>query len=191
MDDTSFAPAAEMYNESPKKSKKILRIFIIIIILLALGVAVFSFLGNPFAGPTPTPTPTQTPTKTPSPTASPSATPAATGKKTPTTAPTTAPKPTTSSGLDRSAISIEVQNGSGVAGVGAKAADFLKGLGYTISSTGNADNFDYQGVTISVKPTFSKYLTQLKADLSGEYTVGATSSNLATGSADAVVIIGK
>lgn len=91
---------------------------------------------------------------------------------------------------DRSKISIIVQNGSGVEGTAGKAADFLKGKGYVISSTANADNYNYEGVTIKVKE--SSYIELLKNDLSSEYTVKNTSSDLASDSqSDAIIIIGK
>jgi len=115
---------------------------------------------------------------------------------TPTPEPSATPAATTNpidkaTGLDRSQLSVAIQNGSGEAGVGAKGADYLKGLGYTISGTGNADNFNYTNVTIQVKSD-SKYLDLLKKDLGLNYTVGSASADLSSSaSSDAVVIIGK
>ena len=61
-----------------------------------------------------------------------------------------------------------------------------------MSGTGNADNFDYTGVTIKVKATASNYLSLLKKDLSSDYTVSASTSDLDDSfSSDALVIIGK
>src|SRR3989344_4252742 len=90
-------------------------------------------------------------------------------------------------GLDRAAITVEILNGSGISGAAGKMSSLLKGLGYVIGSTGNADNFDYQNVTIQVKSTKSKYLTLLKNDISSSYAVGDTNSSLASGSADVVI----
>ena len=56
-------------------------------------------------------------------------------------------------GLDRANLTIAVKNGSGVTGAAAKASNFLKDLGYTVSSTGNADNSDYENTVIEVKST--------------------------------------
>lgn len=100
--------------------------------------------------------------------------------------------PVDSSGLDRSKLSITVVNGSGIEGSAGKAATILKDLGYNVTSTGNADNFDYQGVTIKAKKESSKFLDLLKKDLSKNYTVSASSSDLSSDSpTDAIIIIGK
>ena len=85
-----------------------------------------------------------------------------------------------------------MQNGSGVVGAAKKAADALKELGYGISSTGNADNYDYTNVTIQVKSGKSNFLSLLQKDLGSSYTVGTASADLTvTSSADALVIVGK
>jgi len=96
------------------------------------------------------------------------------------------------SGLDRSQLSVIIQNGSGEDGVASKASDTLKNLGYNVISTGNADNFDYANVFIQVKPASSDYLDLLKTDLGLSYTIGTTSADLPDSfSSDALVIIGK
>ncbi|MBI2028682.1 MAG: LytR C-terminal domain-containing protein [Candidatus Levybacteria bacterium] len=195
--DNQFQPPlaqANYPNQGSGKSKKFLFIVIFLLLLLGVGYLVVQYFlpsKNETKSLTITPTPTeyQFPTDTPTPQATPTA------SLKPTTGPTT--KPTTNpvdqaSGLDRSTLSVEVQNGSGEAGVAAKASDILKGFGYKVASTGNADNYDYQDVTIQVKSTKSKYLTLLKKDLGFSYTVGTTSADLSSEStADALIIIGK
>lgn len=193
MEESAFPTPA--INKAPKKSKRFLFLIVAIVIIL-----IIIFAGNKLLGSknkkentkiTPTPTEFQIPTDTPEPSLSeePTSTPK------PTSSPT--PKPTSNpidktTGLDRSKLSVEVQNGSGEAGVAAKGSGILKDLGYNVTSTGNADNFDYSSVTIKVKSSESDYLSLLKKDLSANYTVGATSSDLsASSSADALVIIGK
>jgi len=100
--------------------------------------------------------------------------------------------PIDKSGLDRSKLSIAVKNGSGVEGTAGKAATILKGFGYNVSSTGNADNFNYIGVTIKVKKESSNFLDLLKKDLAKDYTVKSASSDLASDSpTEALIIIGK
>ena len=109
----------------------------------------------------------------------------------PTAAPTVNPVDSTT-GLDRSKLSVTVQNGSGEAGVAGKGADALKRLGYNVTGTGNADNFDYTNVVIQVKNSSSDYLDLLKTDLGLSYTIGTTSADLPDSfSTDALVIIGK
>jgi len=68
----------------------------------------------------------------------------------------------------------------------------LKSFGYKITSTGNADNYNYENVTIQVKSTKSNFLALLKKDLGFSYTVGSASADLSSDStSDALVIIGK
>lgn len=96
------------------------------------------------------------------------------------------------SGLNRSQLSVTVQNGSGEAGVAGKASDTLKHFGYNVIGSGNADNFDYANVFIQVKSVNSKYLDLLKIDLGLSYTIGSASADLPDSfSTDALVIIGK
>ncbi|MBI4096783.1 MAG: LytR C-terminal domain-containing protein [Candidatus Levybacteria bacterium] len=100
--------------------------------------------------------------------------------------------PVDKSGLDRSKLSITVTNGSGIEGTAGKAATILKDLGYNVTSTGNADNFDYQGVTIKAKKESSKFLDLLKKDLAKDYAIKSSSSDLSPDSStDSLIIIGK
>lgn len=133
-----------------------------------------------------TPSPTEVfPTETPTPTLAPNIT------VTPTPAPTLNPVDKTT-GLNRSKLSVIVQNGSGEAGVAGKAESVLKNLGYDVVSTGNADNFNYVNAVIQVKPANSEYLGLLKTDLGLSYTIGSNSADLPDSfSSDALVIIGK
>lgn len=205
MDETAFKPPSTQANysyQNPRKPNRL--IFVVLFILLLAGVifGVWKFFlssGNKTTVSvtiTPTPTEYRFPTDTPTPSTAP------TISAKPTSAPTSKPTatPTKSlvkpidiaTGLDRSVISVAIQNGSGEAGVAGKAADYLSGLGYKIGSTGNANNFDYVNVTIQVKSSVSKYLSLLKKDLGFSYTVGTTSADLSdTSAADALVIVGK
>ena len=100
--------------------------------------------------------------------------------------------PIDKSGLDRSKLSITVTNGSGIEGTAGKAASVLKNLGYNVASTGNADNYNYQGITIEVKNENANFLSLLKQDLTKDYTISSASSDLPSSSAtDALIIIGK
>lgn len=133
--------------------------------------------------------PTDFPTSTPEPTSSETPTPTTTS--TPTPRPTTSPVDKTS-GLDRSKLSVTVQNGSGTVGAAGKAADLLKSLGYDVIGTGNADSYDYTNVVIQVKASDASFLSLLKKDLGESYNIGTNSANLSSSfSSDALVIIGK
>lgn len=191
MEEAAFQDAAPAYTVPSKRSPKrfiyLIIAVIVIVLLFVLGSRLLGSSKKQSPKLSPTPTITIAPTEKPS----------VSGEVSPTESPTPSSKPTNNpvdkaTGLDRSKLSILVENGSGVAGAAGKVADDLKTFGYTISSTGNADNFDYSGVTLEVKTGSSDYLPLLKSDLSDKYTISSTSTDLsATVSADALVIIGK
>lgn len=180
-----------------RRSKKKVVIALVIFLLLVGGV----FGGSKFLGtkedvkgekaPTPSPTDIIFPTDTPSPSPTEEPTPTEKAKSTATPRPTQNPKDS-ASGLDRSELTVEVQNGSGEKGVASGGSEVLKVFGYSVVGIGNADNFEYQGTTILIKSSDVKFLPLLKNDVSKQYTVSSTSATLsASSSADAVVIIGK
>lgn len=167
-----------------KKSRRSLFVIIILVAIILFGVyRLVSSVGQTPQQITPTITPTPTlafPTDTPAPT--------------PDVSPTSSqPNPVDkTSGIDRSSVSVMVQNGSGTVGAASKMSEVLKGLGYHVTGIGNADNFNYENTTIMVKPSGLKYATLLKSDLTNFYTVASTSATLsASSSADAIVIVGK
>ena len=175
---------------SNKRSRKLIFIIFIVILIGALIFGGKKFLNSKTKKseiPSVTPTVTSAPSDTPVPAESP----------TPEASPSPTAKPTvnpvdSATGLDRSALSVEVQNGSGVTGAASKASEALKGLGYKIGSVGNADNSDYQNLTIKVKSEKSNFLPLLKKDLGFSYTIGSSSADLSSSStSDALVIIGK
>ena len=192
MEDTILQP--NVLDKPPKRSKFIIFFIISIAIIIAIfgGWRFLSSRTQKATAPAVTPSPTeyQLPTEAPE-----SPTPEATKRAKPTASPTAEPTVNPvdkSTGLDRSKLTVEVQNGSGVVGSAKKAADALKELGYVISSTGNADSYEYSNVTIQVKSGKRNFLSLLQKDLGSSYTVGTVSANLtATSSADALVIVGK
>lgn len=199
MDNSSLQTGS--YNLPGKKSSKGKRFLFILIALIVLGGLLYG--GKKLIGsklqkaqkPEATPTPTEVvfPTETPTPEITETLTPTV---SLPTSTPTPSKRPVNpidkATGLDRSKLSVEVQNGGGVAGAASKGSETLKNLGYKIAGIGNADNYDYQNVVIKTKSDKSDYLPLLKKDLSASYSIGNTSSDLsASSSADAVVIIGK
>lgn len=184
-----FEPPA--YAPAPKK-RTFIPLLLVVIAIAGIFFGARQFLGSQTESEivaTPTPTPIEEPTPTEEPEV----------EETPTPQPsnTPTPKPTANpidkvTGLDRSELSIAVQNGSGEKGVASQASDFLKNLGYHILTIGNADNFSYEKVTIEVKQAKSGFLPLLKNDLSATYTIGTASATLsATSSADALIIVGQ
>lgn len=111
-------------------------------------------------------------------------------KVTPT--PTKSPTPTpTKTEVDKSKYSVEILNGSGIAGEAGRAKTYLEDEGYDISSTSNADKFDYQESVLEVGKDVNKdYLTELKVFISKKYLLNETVEE-AAGTEDILLIIGK
>ncbi|MEK7617234.1 MAG: LytR C-terminal domain-containing protein, partial [Patescibacteria group bacterium] len=106
--------------------------------------------------------------------------------------PTPSPIPTTGAVKSAKELNIQVLNGSGTAGAAGEVEAFLKELGYEVVITGNADNFDYEGVTINIKSSRSSFLDDIKSDLSDKYTVNDETGNLSSSSEfDVTIIIGS
>jgi hypothetical protein len=197
MEENQFQEIPQTF--APGRSKKTLpkkTVVLIVFIILIIAAVLFMKLSaksEKQSTPTVSNTPSATETATPAETSTPSSseTPSPTPKVTPTPAPSADPIDK-ATGLDRSKLNVLIENGSGEVGVASKASDYLKGLGYDVSSTGNADNYNYTNVTIQVKSGKSDYLALLKTDLGLNYTIGTTSSDLSDNSTeDALVIIGK
>lgn len=187
MEETQFLGSSVPRQRRRIPKRLIFLLLFVVVVLLLLGARFLSTPSSPEVSPTPTPTAFELPTDTPTPTEEeePSETP------TPSAKPTSNPVDKTS-GLNRSTLKVAVQNGSGEAGVGSKASDYLKSLGYNVVSVSNADNFNYQGATIKVASSKSNFLDLLKKDLGFNYTVSNSSSDLSSSSsAEALVIIGK
>ena len=101
-------------------------------------------------------------------------------------------EPTPTEEKDNSEITISVQNGSGVSGAAGEAADVLRGAGFTIASTTNADGTDYTDVTIQIKNSKKSSLGDVEDALSDDYTIGSTSADLPESTSyDVLVIIGS
>ena len=182
----------------PKSSSSAKKYLVMIILIIVVGILIFGitriFSGdqsNEDSNITPTAAPQVFPTEEPTPTETPDTTPTKEPTKTPT------PKPTvnaidSATGLDRSKLSIQILNGSGIAGAGKSASDLLENLGYNVIQVGNAETFDFEKTTIKIKSAEDKFLALLKKDLSSEYSVGTTSADLASSSnPDVIVTIGK
>ena len=207
--ETGYTPLSPRGRDK-KKVIKFVGIFIIALALLLIGLGILGATAgkkNDLSSPTPTiPSvqvlPTDEPTPEPSPTPEEDTTPSPTQKVTPTPAKTTptttsgkttpTPTGTTKSGTtNREDLSIEIQNGSGINGAAGQASTLLKGLGYKVLSTGNADNYDYAQMVIKVKAEKKEFLTQLKLDLGTQYKIESATSDLTGSTADAIVIVGK
>lgn len=136
----------------------------VIVVVIGVGIITLSKGKFPITFAKPTPTPTQAPM------------------------PTVTPTPA----VDKKTISIEVLNGSGVAGVASKMKNILEEKGYTVTGTGNAKTYDYDKTEIQTKERVASYSALIQADLTGSYVIGTTSSSLKSSLPyDVIVIIGK
>lgn len=189
------SPISRLENVgSPEKEGrgKLFWLILVVVLIAALaggGVYLRSRQSNE-SGVEPTPEPTIEATSTPTPTQSETPTPTPKASPTPTPKPKASPTPTSQISVTPKNITIRVLNGSGVTGAGAKAADFLRSLGYEIASVGNAESENYDKTTILAKK--SQTLLSLQTDLATKYMIGTASATLsASDSADAVVTVGK
>lgn len=182
------------FTPSPRKRGKNKKLLIAALALVLLAGAAFGF-SRMNSGSTDelSPTPEFTlPTEEPTPTASVEEEVTPTEEVTQDTeeeepTPTEKPAATKSSELN-----IQVLNGSGEVGVAGTAEQFLSGKGYEFIETGNADNYDYEGVTIKSKESVSDYVSTLKSDLEEKYTITEDTGTLSDDSLfDVVVIVGK
>ena len=190
MEETPLEAIPTLSPTKRKINKRFIYLVLAIIAIVIIFLAYKTFgSGNngkinqkpAIVSPTQEPTQIVTPSETPTPSGS------------PTIAPSVTPNPVDkATGLDRGKLSVTVENGSGGAGVASKGSDYLKGLGYDVAGTDNADNFDYTNVTIQVKVDKSDFLSLLKKDLGFDYTIDKATSDLPDSfSSDALVIIGK
>lgn len=114
-------------------------------------------------------------------------------RSTPTPTPTVTPAPTpTPVSVDKTSFEIKVLNGGGTPGAAGKMKTLLEDKGYTVSGTGNTDEYTYETTEIHGKTTMKDAIANLQADLSDTYTLGTVAADLsASASADVEVIVGK
>lgn len=178
--------AMDDFSPTPKKNRTGLIVTVVVLILLAAGGYYF-FNQQSQSTKKETLTPTVQPTVEP--TATPEATPSGTITPTEEVSPTV--KPTTGEVKDATELSLQVLNGSGTVGVAGEIRDHLSGKGYDSIDTGNADNFDYTGVTINIKSSRSEFLGDIQAALKDKYTLGDSGTLSSDSPYDAVIIVGK
>ena len=162
------------YVERSSPKPRLLLIFIIVFILIILALAGLYFLGassgkNLLQTVSPAPTPTPLAAQPPTPTIV-----------------------VTQTLLERSELTVSILNGSGTAGAARGVSSTLNGLGYTIGPIGNADRFNYQGLTIHVTQENSAYLPLLEKDLKDANPNASISASIDDSIAtEAEVIVGR
>lgn len=102
----------------------------------------------------------------------------------------TQPLPTTPP-LVRSEWSLEILNGSGVAGLAKKIAVELEALGYPVVKTGNADKSSYLQTQIMVQKDLSEKVNLVIADIKDVVMIASQAGELKDSTASARIILGK
>lgn len=101
---------------------------------------------------------------------------------------TNSPTPTVED-VDLEAYEIEVQNGSGIAGEGARVKEILDKAGFKTGAVGNADNSNYTDTIITVNEEVSDgYIKELTETLEERGSVGKV-EKFATGEDGEVLVI--
>lgn len=158
-----FAPPGSQIRNGP--SPLIILIPGVLLLGALLG-GIYFYQKNINSIPEPSPTPVSTITPTVTPSASPSAK------------------------LILTKYPVNVQNGSGIPGVAGDAKSLLTKAGFSVSGTGNADNYDYTDTIIKVKSGVpAEFISKLTTTLSGIYKVSSESKTLPDSSKDEVVVI--
>jgi len=103
----------------------------------------------------------------------------------PTPSSTSTPKP-----ADKSAVSIEIQNGTGITGEAAYLQNQLKALGYTDIKVGNATTTSATATTVTFDSSLSSaVVTELTQKLNTIYTT-VTVKNATSATVDVVIVTG-
>lgn len=111
------------------------------------------------------------------------------GEVVPTQSPTSTPTPVE---FNRAELSVQVLNGSGVSGLAGAFESFLEGLGYKNIEIGNADNSDYENVTIQIKEENKEFFELITEDIAESYVVNEDYEVLDENSGyDLVIIVGS
>lgn len=109
----------------------------------------------------------------------------------PTTAPTEQPTPTAAE-VDKKEYEIKVLNGSGTAGLAAKAKESLEASGFSVSSVGNADTKDYSKTIIQSKKSVKKeFIAALEEELGKTYKLGENATQQDSEKDEIIVTLGK
>lgn len=157
-------------KEVEKSGKPFVKVFLIFIVLLAIGGAVAGGIYYyKYSVSTPTTTEEEEATTEPTSTATP------------------VPEE-----ADYSDITVSILNGSGVAGGAGSVATLIEEFGFSEPNTGNADSYDYTTTTISLKESVPSALyDSIKEKLSETYIIEKSDTALEEDSSyDIIIIVG-
>lgn len=109
----------------------------------------------------------------------------------PTPLPTQPVLPTATPAFSRTLWNLEVQNGSGIAGSAAKAAQKLTDIGYQVVTIGNADKTGYKNFNVYITASLKSYQSELLKDLATLFPTATYSGELNGATTSARIIVGK
>ena len=94
--------------------------------------------------------------------------------------------------VDKAAYEIEVQNGSGIAGEGARVKEILDKAGFKIGAVGNADNSDYTETIITVNDKIEdEFIDELTKVLEERGSVGEVEKFAEGEDGEVTVVVGN
>lgn len=109
-----------------------------------------------------------------------------------TIAPESSPEASPSVTPNLTAYTIDIQNGSGIAGEATKVKTLLDKAGFKVGTTGNAKTYDYEKTVIQAQETVNQdFLTALSGALEKTYELDTNETLPATSSSEIVIIVGK
>lgn len=101
------------------------------------------------------------------------------------------PGPAAIAAISPATVKIDVQNGSGIAGVGAKMAALLRGAGYVVSNVGNAASFDHQTTEIHAHSKVPGVGDKVRMSLAMPNVAVTSDDQAPPDSSDVTVIVGR
>ena len=164
---TSFAPPAPMKSQNSRGPVRAIVGILVLIVFIIAGFFIFKGTGTPEESPSPSPiirgVTTEDETQTPTP---------------------------TPEAVDKTKVTIEVQNGTGITGDAGYLRDILKNLGYEKFELGNASTQDYITTSVTYLKDLSKTvqdeITEKLKETYKEVDVKASS----TGKVDVLIVTG-
>lgn len=165
---SSDTPSFRTVRHREGKGKKTLVIVLVVLGVLLIGGGLFFFIGNRARQSEPTPTPSSQLE----------------------VMETVEPEPTsTSEPANREEISIDVQNGTGIAKEASYLQGILKEMGYSQVSLGNADNQSYEDAVVTFSSGLpSSVVSEITDKLESVY--GGVETKTGSSSKDIVIITG-
>jgi hypothetical protein len=102
------------------------------------------------------------------------------------------PSATPEAKVDLTEFSVNILNGSGIAGEAGKAKDLLTGAGFKVSGTGNASSYNFTKTVIKAKASVdSEFLTKLAETLGKNYSLDKNQTLSDSVTDDIQVVVGS